>query len=212
MSDIRTKPIVGNGALAPNRKTRETDRRGASKGDWGQKPYERTEDHAQIAKRLAFRMPYSLIALKFGISEKTLVRHYRDELTEGSLAGVEAITGLVYNRALNGDHKAQTYLLDTRGGFRRRNLSDELDQDAHKASANAPTMSFDPSVIADFSEAEFALYERLCEDPACITSFTEADFAIYGRICVKLSPPRRDGDSGPDRLGSGADDPGDEEA
>jgi predicted transcriptional regulator len=64
--------------------------------------------------------PQEDIARVLGISDRTLRKHYRDEL-DLSLAKANAtIGGSLFNKAKGGDTSAQMFWLKTRAGFREK--------------------------------------------------------------------------------------------
>jgi len=61
--------------------------------------------------------PQEEIARVLGISDRTLRKHYRDELDLALAKANAQIGGSLFNKAKNGDTTAQIFWLKTRGGW-----------------------------------------------------------------------------------------------
>jgi hypothetical protein len=64
-----------------------------------------------------------------GISEKTLRKHYRNELDTALAQANATIGGKLFNKAKDGDSAAMMFWLKTRAGFRERQEIDHTSSD-----------------------------------------------------------------------------------
>lgn len=65
--------------------------------------------------------PQEQIAKILGISDRTLRKHYREELDLSVAKANATIGGALFNKAKGGDTAAQIFWLKTRAGFRETN-------------------------------------------------------------------------------------------
>jgi len=99
---------------APNTKTRADDQRGAHKGQNGQQPYKPTERDRAYVKKHVFWIGQADCAKRLGISERTLSRHFKEEIETCKLDGKETLTETSMNLARKGDGPMLRFLLATR--------------------------------------------------------------------------------------------------
>jgi hypothetical protein len=82
-----------------------------------------TDLHRTTAKSLAaYGIPHEEIAQMIGIrSAKTLRRHFRDELTRGSIEATAQVSQTLYQMATSGEEPACTiFWMKTRAGWREK--------------------------------------------------------------------------------------------
>jgi hypothetical protein len=80
-----------------------------------------TEDTRAAVKALAaFGVPQEEICLYIGINDKSLRKHYRDELGVGPIFASARVAQSLFNRAINGDVAAQIFWLKARAGWTER--------------------------------------------------------------------------------------------
>lgn len=80
--------------------------------------------------------PQSIIADIIGIDDKTLRKHYREELDQATAKANAAIGGALFNKAKNGDTAAQIFWLKTRAGFRETNRTEHTGADGERLERN----------------------------------------------------------------------------
>lgn len=73
--------------------------------------------------------PQDVIARALGLTEKTLRKHYKDELDLALAQANATIGGALFNKAKKGDVTAQIFWLKTRAGFRETNNLNHSSED-----------------------------------------------------------------------------------
>lgn len=66
--------------------------------------------------------PQSVIADIIGIDDKTLRKHYREELDQSVAQANAVIGGALFNKAKSGDTAAQIFWMKTRAGWKETNV------------------------------------------------------------------------------------------
>lgn len=150
----------------PNLKVRDDDARGSPPGEFGQPEYVPNDIDRQTVLDHAVVITTKMLARHIGISVSTLRRHYHKEL-DGTLFKATATIGAkVFNKAVAGDKSAQYFFLNTRGGYARR--------DDHVETApvqdDGEVFAVPPELLADLSDEEWAIYERICDRVAAAQS------------------------------------------
>lgn len=142
----------------PRPKVRPDDQRGAEPGGL-QAPYIPNDADRQIVLDYAVVVGRKLLARRIGVSQSTLERHYGKELNEAVFKAAAINGGRIWKRASEGDHGAQYFFQRLRGGW-----NDKDDLDAIRPDEDQPNgFAVPPEILAELSDEEFALYERLCE-------------------------------------------------
>jgi hypothetical protein len=73
--------------------------------------------------------PQAVIAQVLGIDEKTLRKHYREELDLAGAKATAAIGGTLFNKAKGGDTAAMIFWMKTRAGWSETNRLDHTSTD-----------------------------------------------------------------------------------
>lgn len=150
----------------PQPKVRADDARGSPPGTFGQPDYVPNEIDRQTVIDYAVVIPTRMLARHLGIGVDTLRRHYRKELDGQLFKATATIGAKVYTKANNGDRSAQYYFLNTRGGYTER----EAPIAQPTAADDGEVFAVPPEVLADLSDEEWALYERICDRVAAAQS------------------------------------------
>ena len=96
-------------------------------------PHEPTEPLRQTVQLHAtVGTPQSVIADILGIDEKTLRKHYREELDLARAKANASIGGALFNKAKNGDTAAQIFWMKTQAGWRETNRTELTGADGDK--------------------------------------------------------------------------------
>lgn len=107
----------------PRPKVRPDDRRGWNTVG-GSTPhliaYQPTDEHRELVKTYAVVLTIPQLAKKLGISESTLLRHYRSEIDEAMATAVAAVGSKLFRSAMSGHFGAQVFFLKTRGKWSQR--------------------------------------------------------------------------------------------
>ena len=75
------------------------------------------EQREQVIALSSNGLPHIQIAQIIGCAPKTLRKHFRDELNLGKIQANAKVAGALYQLALEGNVKAQTFWLKTVGGW-----------------------------------------------------------------------------------------------
>ena len=96
-----------------------TRRRGANKDEYGQRPFEPTDEQREAVSTLvACGVAHKIIAIELDISESTLQRHFKPELENGLARANGRISSLVFNDAVAGRGAARFFWLKCRAGWK----------------------------------------------------------------------------------------------
>ena len=76
-----------------------------------------TGQRRQVNAMAACGIPQLDIARTIGISDRTLRKHYRDELDLGHVKATAQVAGFLFNAAKSGNVTAQIFWLKTRAGW-----------------------------------------------------------------------------------------------
>lgn len=96
-------------------------------------PHEPTDPLRQTVQLHAtVGTPQSVIADIIGIDEKTLRKHYREELDLARAKANASIGGALFNKAKNGDTAAQIFWMKTQAGWRETNRTEVTGADGDK--------------------------------------------------------------------------------
>lgn len=96
------------------------DRRGASKGRFGNAAFKPTaEQRIRVEAMVAAGAQQWFIAEDIGISIDTLARHFPSELEHGKHRALSKIGASMVTNALNGDHDAGKFVLARIGGWKQ---------------------------------------------------------------------------------------------
>tara|TARA_S200002703_G_scaffold154491_1_gene157362 strand:+ start:626 stop:973 length:348 start_codon:yes stop_codon:yes gene_type:complete len=96
-------------------------------GKRGPAPYKPTDDQRKLVRNwsgLGFQQ--ARIARKLDIDEKTLRKHYRDELDLGADDANAAIGASLFNKAKNGDTAAAIFWAKTRMGWSEKQIHEHM--------------------------------------------------------------------------------------
>ena len=84
----------------------------------GRPPFKPTdEQREQVIALSSNGLPHIQIARIVGCAPKTLRKHFREELNIGKIQANAKVAGALYQSALNGNVKAQTFWLKMVGGW-----------------------------------------------------------------------------------------------
>ncbi len=93
-------------------------------------PHEPTEAQRQLVQLHAtIGTQQSVIADILGIDDKTLRKHYRNELDLALAKANATIGGALFNKAKNGDTAAMIFWMKTQAGWRETNRVDHTSSD-----------------------------------------------------------------------------------
>ena len=93
-------------------------------------PHEPTDAQRQLVQLHAtIGTQQSVIADILGIDDKTLRKHYREELDQAMAKANATIGGALFNKAKNGDTAAQIFWMKTRARWRETNQVDHTSSD-----------------------------------------------------------------------------------
>lgn len=81
--------------------------------------------------------PQSDVARIIGIDEKTLRKHYRDELDLAKARANATIGGALFNKAKSGDTTAMIFWMKTQAGWREKDVDSGVDDMAAALAAMA---------------------------------------------------------------------------
>lgn len=91
--------------------------------DFGRPPHEPTQDKRELVKLHAtIGTRQDVIADILGIDDKTLRKHYREELDQSAAQANAVIGGALFNKAKAGDTAAQIFWMKTRAGWKETNV------------------------------------------------------------------------------------------
>lgn len=76
------------------------------------------ETREQVRNYAIVGTPQEDIAAALGVSEKTLRKHYRDELDFAATEATANVGGALYRNAMSGNVAAQIFWMKTRAGWR----------------------------------------------------------------------------------------------
>ena len=103
-------------------------------------PTEKTRN--EVAALAGFGVRYEDIADFLGISEKTLTKHYKEELKNGAIKANAAIAKTLFNAAKEGNVTACIFWLKTRAGWREtQNVELSGPEKGPVAVKNSPDLS-----------------------------------------------------------------------
>jgi len=90
-------------------------------------PHEPSEkSRAEVSALVSFGNNQEEIASYLGISQDTLVKHYRDELDNSVVRANAKVAAKLFRKAIDGDDiKAQIFWLKTRARWRTKDKDDE---------------------------------------------------------------------------------------
>lgn len=87
----------------------------------GAKNYSRTEETAEMVKRMALAgISQDQMAIAVGISKDTLYAYYKDEIEQTEPKAIAVVAGKLYQKCLQGNLTAMIFYLKTRGGWREK--------------------------------------------------------------------------------------------
>ena len=78
------------------------------------------ELRAQVSALSAFGMRHEAIAAHVGCDDKTLRKHYRDELSSGKDQANAKVAKALYEQAIGGNTVAMIFWLKTQAGWREK--------------------------------------------------------------------------------------------
>ena len=84
--------------------------------------------------------PQSVIADILGIDDKTLRKHYREELDQARAKANATIGGALFNKAKGGDTAAMIFWMKTQAGWRETNRVEVTDADGNPLPAQQVTI------------------------------------------------------------------------
>lgn len=91
--------------------------------DGTQAPHEPTQANRELVKLHAtIGTRQDVIADILGIDDKTLRKHYREELDQSAAQANAVIGGALFNKAKAGDTAAQIFWMKTRAGWKETNV------------------------------------------------------------------------------------------
>lgn len=94
---------------------KKPDKRGARKGNFGNTPYEPTEEaRKQVQTMAGLGVSNQDIATILDISNDTLTRHYKRELDTAAIAVNARVAQAAYHKAMSGDPQMLKYWLNCR--------------------------------------------------------------------------------------------------
>ena len=82
------------------------------------------EQRLQAAQGAAIGIPQENIARLFGIDDKTLRKHFREELDNGATKANMVVGGALFNKAKGGDTSALIFWAKTRMGWKETNVQE----------------------------------------------------------------------------------------
>jgi hypothetical protein len=101
------------------------------------KPHEPSDTTRQLVQLHAtVGTPQAVIADILGIDDKTLRKHYREELDQSMAKANAQIGGVLFNKAKDGDTAAMIFWMKTRAQWRERS---EIDHTSSDGSMTPPT-------------------------------------------------------------------------
>ena len=87
----------------------------------GRPPFKPTdEQREQVIALSSNGLPHIQISRIIGCAPKTLRKHFREELNIGKIQANAKVAGALYQSALNGNVKAQTFWLKTVSGWQEK--------------------------------------------------------------------------------------------
>ena len=87
----------------------------------GRPPFKPTdEQREQVITLSSNGLPHIQISRIIGCAPKTLRKHFREELNIGKIQANAKVAGALYQSALNGNVKAQTFWLKTVSGWQEK--------------------------------------------------------------------------------------------
>ena len=87
----------------------------------GRPPFKPTDkQREQVIALSSNGLPHIQIARIIGCAPKTLRKHFREELNIGKIQANAKVAGALYQSALNGNVKAQTFWLKTVSGWQEK--------------------------------------------------------------------------------------------
>lgn len=93
-----------------------------------------TDESREVVTNLAIAgFPQNQICKALGLGERTLQKHYSDELRKGALLATAAVAGKLYDKAIGGDTTACIFWMKTRAGWREKAEVDVTSSDGSMA-------------------------------------------------------------------------------
>lgn len=93
----------------------------------GQPPFEPTDDERKTVELMvAVGIPHEGIArcIRDGIDDKTLRKHFREELDTAVHKANAKVGGAMFNKAIGGDVGAQKYWMGSRAGWKETQVNE----------------------------------------------------------------------------------------
>ena len=87
------------------------------------------EQREQVIALWSNGLPHIQIAQIIGCAPKTLRKHFRDELNTGKIQANAKVAGALYQSALEGNVKAQSFWLKTVGGWQETGRVEIVSED-----------------------------------------------------------------------------------
>ncbi len=107
----------------------------------GRPPYEPSDKDRQLVKHMAaYGAPEDEIAKVVGVAEKTLRKHFRDELDTAHTQANVRVAERLYQQCMDGNTTAMIFWLKTRAGWREKQEIDHRSGDG----------SMTPKSLTDF--------------------------------------------------------------
>ena len=107
------------------------------------KPTDATRKTVKIHATVGTIQP--VIAQLLGITEKTLRKHYRDELDVSKAKANATIGGALFNKALRGDTTAMIFWMKTQAGWREKSDVNLISEDGSMSPTRIEIVSGDNS-------------------------------------------------------------------
>lgn len=88
-------------------------------------PHQPTEKTRQLVQlHTTVGTPQAIVADLLGIDDKTLRKHYREELDQSRAQANAAVGGALFNKAKSGDTAAMIFWMKTQAGWRETNVTE----------------------------------------------------------------------------------------
>lgn len=94
------------------------------------KQHNPTNEHRQLVQlHCTIGTPQAVIADIIGVDDKTLRKHYREELDQSKAKANATIGGALFNKAKSGDTAAMIFWMKTQAGWREKSEIDHTSSD-----------------------------------------------------------------------------------
>jgi len=89
------------------------------------------DDRKKVQAMVSFGITLENIAKIMEVTQKTLTKHFKNEIDTAHDRAVSAVAGKLYQKAMSGDNTCMIFYLKTRGKWREINRTELTDADGN---------------------------------------------------------------------------------